>query len=110
MEKFDKETREQIQELQLLQQRSQIFAAQKQQYQLQIAEVETALKEIQGTGKPVYKMVGNILVEKKVDEVKKELSVIQEELQIKIKNLEKQEDNIRKKLTDVQKDVTKRIK
>lgn len=108
--KMNKETQEQIQQLQLLQQRAQIFATQKQQYQLQLTEIDTAIKEIQGTKKPVYKMVGGLLVEKKLNEVKKELSVIQQELQIKIKNLEKQEGTIRKKLADVQRDVAKKIK
>ncbi len=103
-------TQEKIQELQLLQQRLSMFTAQKQQLQLQLAEAENAVSELDKVKPPAYKLVGEILVEKPLDELKKELKEKKEELDLRIKTLEKQEGKSRERAQQLQKEVTAALK
>jgi prefoldin beta subunit len=101
---------EKIQELQLLQQRLSLFTAQKQQLQLQLAEAENALTEISNAKEPVYKLIGEILVEKSIAEIKKDLQERKEEFDLRIKTLEKQESKSRERAQQLQKEVTEALK
>jgi prefoldin beta subunit len=98
---------EKLMQLQLLQQRLQVFAAQKQQFQIQQMEVENALQEVSKTKKPVYSLIGGIMVERPTTEVKTELTNTKKELDIKIKNLERQEKKTVSNAEELQKEVTK---
>ena|SRR3989344_9268713 len=109
-EKFSKATQEKIQELQLLHQRLQIFNAQRQQLQMQHIEVENALTELGKTTGAAYKLVGEILIEKSTEELKKELTEKKEELDLRIKTLEKQEAKTKEQAMAIQKEVTAELK
>ena len=101
------EAQEKLMQLQLLQQRLQVFAAQKQQLQIQQMEVENALKEVSKTKKPVYSLIGGIMIERPIAEVKTELTNTKKDIDIKIKNLERQEKKIVSNAEEIQKEVTK---
>jgi len=107
--KIPKDVQEKIAELQLLQQRLNLFANQKQVFQIQQIEIENALKEIKGAKAPVYKLVGEILIEKAPDELKKELEEKKSDAEIRIKSLEKQEEKTKEKALELQKEVTKNL-
>lgn len=109
-EKISKETQEKIQELQILQQRLQLFTAQKQQFQMQVIEIENALDEIEKTKNPVYRLVGEILVEKPADEIKKDLEDKKEEFDLRIKTLDKQESKTKDSALALQKEVAAELK
>jgi prefoldin beta subunit len=109
-EKIGKETQEQIMQMQLLQQRLQVFAAQKQQIQIQKIEIDNALKEVSKSKKPVYTIIGEIMVERSVAEVKKSLTDTKKEIDIKIKNLERQEKKTLASAEELQQKVTKVLK
>lgn len=109
-EKIGKETQEQIMQMQLLQQRLQVFAAQKQQIQIQKIEIDNALKEVSKSKKPVYTIIGEIMVERSVAEVKKSLTDTAKEIDIKIKNLERQEKKTLASAEELQQKVTKVLK
>jgi len=109
-EKLSKETQGKIQELQLLQQRLQLFTAQKQQFQMQMIEVENALEEISKSKGAVYRLIGEILVEKSADEVKKDLTDKKEELDLRIKTLDKQETKTRESALALQKEISAELK
>ena len=109
-EKIGKETQEQIMQMQLLQQRLQVFAAQKQQIQIQKIEIDNALKEVSKSKKPVYTIIGEIMVERSVAEVKKSLTYTAKEIDIKIKNLERQEKKTLASAEELQQKVTKVLK
>ena len=94
----------------MLQQRLQIFLAQKQQFQLQMLEVENAIKEVSTAKAPAYKLVGELLIEKNIEELKNELTDKQKELELRIKSLEKQEKAIKDKSTELQKSVAESFK
>lgn len=110
VDKISKDAQEKLMQLQMLQQRLQVFAAQKQQFQLQQIEVDNALKEVSKTKKPVYSLVGGIMVEQSAAKAKKELQAKKKETDIKIKNFEKQEKKIKENADELQKDVTKALK
>jgi prefoldin beta subunit len=103
-------TREKVQEMQMLQQRLSVFAAQKQQLQIQHAEIDNALAELNKSKPPVYQLVGEILVEKSIDELKKELKEKHDEADLRIKTIEKQESKTREKAQELQKSVTESMK
>lgn len=109
-EKITAQAQEKIQELQLLQQRLALFAQQKQAFQLQMMEVENALAEVEKSKGPFYKMVGEILVEKAPEELKKELQEKKTDLDIRLKSFDKQETRTREQALEIQKEVAKAIK
>ena len=101
---------EKIQELQLLQQRLSLFAAQKQQFQLHQIEAEGALAELEKAKPPVYRMVGELLVEKPIADLKKELTERKEEFDLRIKTIDKQESKSRERAQELQKEVAASMK
>jgi len=103
-------TQEKLAELQLLQQRLSLFSAQKQQFQMQLAEVENALAELVKAKPPIYKMVGELLIEKKPDELKKELEEHKTELDIRVKSLDKQESKTKESALSLQKEISAELK
>ena len=94
----------------MLQQRLTLFNSQRQQFQIQLAEVENALGELAKAKAPVYKMVGELLVEKGIDDLKKELADKKEELDLRVKTLEKQESKIKESALALQKEVQAALK
>lgn len=110
VEKIPKETQEKINQLQLMQQRLQLFVAQKQQFQLQLAEVDNALQELKNAKGQTYKLVGEVLIEKDKKDLQKELQEAKDKLDIRIKALDKQEKSIRENALEIQKEVTAKLK
>jgi len=85
------------------------FLMQKQQFQMQLSEVESALENIKDTNK-VYKIVANIMIDSKKENIEGELKEKKEMLDLRIKNLEKQEEEIRKKSQKIQKEALGEMK
>lgn len=106
---MDKETEQKISQLQLFEQSMQNLMMQKQQFQLQLAEIESALKEIDSTD-TTYKIVGNIMALKKKEDLKKDLQEKKEVVELRVKNLDKQETQIKEKASGLQEEVLKTIK
>lgn len=104
-----KEAEQKIQQMQLLEQNLQSFLMQRQQFQAQLAEIDSALKELK-TSKKSYKIVGNIMVDSNKDDLEKELKKNKEVIELRIKALQKQEDSLRDKQKKIQKEVLSDIK
>jgi|TARA_B100002003_G_C14123775_1_gene540529 prefoldin beta subunit len=98
------EAEEKIAQLQLLEQNMQNFLMQKQQFQMQLSEVDSALENLKDSNKS-YKIVANIMVDANKEELEKELKKKKEMLELRLKSLEKQEENIREKSQKLQKEV-----
>ena len=78
------------------------ISSQKQQFSVQKEVISASLDELKDTKeKSVLKVVGNILVQKPVSDMKKELEEQKETTELRIKTLEKQEENIVKKLNSI---------
>jgi prefoldin beta subunit len=82
------------------------LSMQRQQFQIQEAEIESALKELENT-KHSYKIIGNIMVAVDKDSLKKDLQEKQQMITIRISSIEKQESKLQEKVADLQKDVLK---
>lgn len=106
---FSKETEQKIGQLQMFEQSLQNFLGQKQQYQLQLAEIESALNELDSSEK-AYKIVGNIMVEKGKNELKADLQSKKEVIELRINTMERQEAQVREKASKLQSEILKKIK
>ncbi len=104
-----KETEQKISQLQMFEQSLQNFLGQKQQFQIQLVEIESALAELENTDK-AYKIVGNIMVESDKNELKADLQSKKEMLELRIKTMEKQETQVREKASKLQSEILKKIK
>ena len=103
------DTESKIKELQLIEQNAQQYLMQKQQFQTQLIEIESALKELKKSDTS-YKIVGNIMVKTNNDELNKDLSKKKEMFDLRIKTLEKQEEKLKSKAKDIQKEVLGEMK
>lgn len=99
---------EKINQIQILQQNLQNISMQRQQFQLQQSEIESALSEL-GRNPKTYKIIGNIMVSADNDSLKNELHEKQQMISIRISSIEKQESKIREKAEELQKEVLKDI-
>ncbi|MBS3101038.1 prefoldin subunit beta [Candidatus Woesearchaeota archaeon] len=106
---ISKETEQKISQLQMFEQSLQSFLGQKQQFQIQLVEVESALNELNGTDK-AFKIIGNIMVESDKSELKADLQSKREMLELRIKTMEKQELQVREKASKLQSEILKKIK
>ncbi len=106
--KISKETQEKIAELQLLEQNLQSFLIQRQNFQAQLAEIESAIKET-GKTKDAYRIIGNIMVKAEKKDIEKELKQKKEMFELRIKNIEKQEEKLKEKASNLQKEVMKEM-
>jgi|SRR3989338_340047 len=104
-----KDAEKKIEQLQLYEQSLQNFLAQRQQFQIQLIEIESALRELEKTDK-AYKLVGNIMVSSKKDDLKKELLSKKETTELRIKSMEKQESQIKEKATKLRTEVMEIIR
>ena len=93
----------------MFEQSLQNFLGQKQQFQVQLVEVESALSEIDTTEK-AYKIIGNIMVEADKNELKADMQSKKEMLDLRIKTMEKQEAQVREKASKLQSEILKKIK
>ena len=98
-----------IRQLQLMEQAMQQLLVQKQTFQMQLMETESALKELSGTGE-AYRIIGNIMVLTKKEELETELNEKKETIELRISSLEKQETKTRERAATLQKDIIATIK
>ncbi|MFP4403623.1 MAG: prefoldin subunit [Nanoarchaeota archaeon] len=94
-----------IESLQILEQNIQQYSTQKQQFQMQLVEVESALSEISNSKKETFKIIGNIMVSSNQEDLKKELLSKQEMLKLRIESFEKHEEKLRKQAKDLQQEI-----
>ena len=109
MADVSKETEKKINQLQMMEQSLQSLLMQKQQFQLQQVELESALKELENVNE-AYKIIGNIMVLSKKEDIKEDLNSKREIAELRIKNLEKQENQFREKASKLQSEVLKDLK
>jgi prefoldin beta subunit len=98
------EAEQKIQQLTLLEQNLQNTTVQKQNFHLQLLELESALKELEDSSE-AYKIVANIMIKGSKESLKSELSEKKDIVEMRIKSLEKQEGKLREKASELQKEV-----
>ena len=105
----DKDTEKKINQLQLYEQSLQNILLQKQQFQNQVTEFDSALSELKKSSES-YRIIGNIMVKADSEELKKDLETKKSKMELRIKTLDTQETNIQEKVEKLQSDVMSRMK
>ena len=107
---LSKETQEKFQELQILEQNLQSLLLQKQAFQAELNETDNALEEVSKTKDDVYKIVGQVMLKSKKQDIEKELEDKKNILSLRLKSIEKQEHPFRERLEKLRAEITKEIK
>lgn len=97
---------EKIQQLQTIEQNMQHLLKQRQQFQMQQMEVESALEELKKTEK-AYRIIGNIMVLSEKSSLEKELTEKKERMELRVKSVEKQENNLKEQAKTLREEVMK---
>ncbi|MGV8162646.1 MAG: prefoldin subunit beta [Candidatus Nanoarchaeia archaeon] len=105
---MNNEIQEQVNNLSMMEQNMQHLSAQRQSFQTQLLEVESALEEI-GTAKETYKIIGTIMVKTEPSKLKEELESKKQLLEIRVKSIEKQEDAAKEKAKMLQNEIMSKI-
>jgi len=107
----EESTEDLISQFQSFQQQLQTIIIQKESLKLQSIEIERSVEELNKTEqKTAYKISGQIMINKPVEELKKELEETKENIGLKVKSLEKTEERINNKLKELQSKLKERIK
>jgi prefoldin beta subunit len=104
-----KETEDKIAELQMMEQSMQGFLLQKQAFQSQLLEVESALGELAKTPQ-AYRIVGGIMAAADKEALKAELEQRKETLSLRVKAIEKQEARLKERASKTQGEVMEEMK
>jgi len=99
-----------LQEMQILEQNLQSMIYQKQAFQMELSETASALREIGNSKEGVFKIVGQLMIKKDLEEIKKELKDKEKLLKLRIESIEKQENPLREKLDEIREELTKKKK
>ena len=105
----NKEAEAKAAQLQVLQQNMQNLMIQKQQFQLQFNETESAISELKNAQK-AYKILGSIMVLSTPSEIEKELVEKTQTTELRMKNIEAQEERLKKKAEELQKEIMQEFK
>ncbi len=103
------DAQEKIGRLQMIEQNLQAMLGQKQQFQSQAFEIESALKELQTTT-DAYKIVANLMIKTDKTKLVEDLTQKKEIADLRIKSMEKQEEQLREKAEGLRKDVLASMK
>jgi prefoldin beta subunit len=99
---------EKINKLSMMEQTLQSFLAQKQTFQAQLMEIESALDELKKTDK-AYRIVGNVMVFSDKESLISDLNQKKETVELRIKSIDKQETKMREKTSELQSEVMKEM-
>jgi len=100
-----------VTQFQTYQQQMQSVIIQKESLKLQSIEVEKALEELGKTQqKSAYKITGQIMINKPVEELKKDLEEMKENIELRTKSLEKSEERINNKMKEIQEKLKEMMK
>jgi prefoldin beta subunit len=91
---------EELQEMQILDQNLHNMLLQKQAFQMELSETNSALREIEKSNE-VFKLIGELMLKTDKEKAKEELSTKERILSMRIKSIEKQEDTLAKRLDEL---------
>ncbi len=98
-------------QFQQYQQQLQAVLIQKETMQLQLMEITKALEELDSSkNEKAYKITGQIMVSKPVEELKKELGETKEAIEVRVNSLGKTEEKITGKLKEMETELRKLVK
>ena len=99
-----------IAQLQAFEQNLQNLLLQRQGFQSQLIEIETALEGVGKSKGIVYRMIGSIMVLADKEEINNDMRNKKELLSLRIGTVEKQEERLKEKASKLQSEVLNEIK
>lgn len=96
-----------IQQIQFMEQNIQNLFMQKQAFQMELSESQSAIKEIENSDEEIFKIIGQLMIKTDKQKTKEELSNKERILKLRIKTIEKQEDSLTEKMENLRKEVIK---
>ena len=96
-----------IQEMQIIEQNLQNLLLQKQAFQMELSETQSALKEIENSGDEVFKIIGQLMIKSDKSKIKGELSNKKKILELRTKAFEKQEVSLIEQLEKIREEFLK---
>ena len=96
---------EKFQEMQILEQNLQSLLMQKQAFQFELGETESAIEELSKTKDDVYKLTGQILIKADKDQLKEELAQKKKIIELRVSSIDKQEEIFVKKIQEAQSEI-----
>ncbi len=96
-----------MQEMQMLEQNLQNILLQKQAFQMELSETEAALEEITKSGDKVFKVIGQLMIEAKKDNMLKELEEKKKIVEVRLRAIEKQEGVFSEKIEGLREEFMK---
>jgi len=103
------DVQEKIQQLQIYEYQIQQILAQKQQLNSKKLESSSVINDLSKTSE-AYELIGNVLIKKSAEEIKKSLEEKNEMIEIRLRSLDKQENDVREKAEKLQKEVLGALK
>ena len=103
-----KNTEKKIQQLQMIEQSLSSLLQQRQKFQAQLIETDSAMEELKDTPQ-AYKIIGNIMIKASSGDLISELSEKKKIIELRIKSLEKQEAQLKERAASMQSEVMKEL-
>jgi len=94
-----------IQEMQILEHNLQNLLMQKQAFQMESSETNAALNELEKSGDEVFKIIGQLMIKTKKEDVKKELESKKKILELRNKAISKQEEALSTQLEKIREEL-----
>jgi len=102
-DRLPESVKQQILQLQNLEQQKESIEIQKRHVESRLVEIENALKKIEeNKDAKIYKSIGSILIEEDGEKLKKELEDEKETLEVRKRTLLKQDEKIKKRAGEIQ--------
>ncbi len=109
MAEISKETQEEIIQLQNLQRQLQMVSSQRQRFDMEVIQTDSALAELEKVDGKAYKAIGTLLIESKAIDLKKELNDRRKEVIARVDTLKKQEEKLKLRADELQKSLEKTL-
>ena len=110
MAELSKEAQEELIQLQNLQRQLQIVSSQRQRFDIDVIQIDSALAELEKADGKIFKAIGTLLLEAKGGELKKEFNDRRKDVIARTETLKKQEEKLRIKADELQKSLEKALK
>ena len=107
---MDQETQKKIQGLQMLEQGYQNIVFQKQSFQVEVNETNTALSEVEKSKPDVFRVLGQVMVKADKNSLKKELKEKADLLNLRMKTVERQELQMREEIERLRSEIMDKVK
>ncbi len=94
-----------IQEMQFLENNLQNLLLQKQAFQMEISETQSALREIEKSDNEVFKIIGQLMIKSDKSKIVDELKNKERLLELRVKSIEKQESALTDKIESLREEL-----